>query len=453
MNDFSGNCAFRMNDFLILIYQKPICFQSMSLTDRNSIASVLLEQRTSFLRKSGGVSRTILQKVERYKPLPHTVVITGLRRTGKSTLLRQIASAYYHNEDFHYINFEDERLIGFPAERFNELYEILTGQFGQRRTFLIDEIQNVPGFERFVRRFLDDGYKFYITGSSANLLSREIGTKLTGRHADITVYPFSFPEYLKFSGISEGMGTVYTTKERAVLKSAFDSYLTEGGMPEFMTYKEYDILTRTYEDVVIKDIALRYGLSNPMELRELFQYLITNFGSRFSYTRLKNSLGFGSVNTVKSYIHSLTETYFAAVISKFDYSIRKQISNEKKLYVADNGFIPRISLKVTRDYGRLLENLVHNELARRGSVYYFADGKSECDFILQQEGSINGCFQVSWNITPDNQEREYNGLINALEFFGHPEGTILTSDQEYEYSQNGKTIHVYPVWKWLLNEL
>lgn len=425
----------------------------MNIPDRNALATILNEQRGSFLRKPFGVKRDVLSKIERYMVLPHTVVITGLRRTGKSTLLRQTASVNYNDQEFHYINFEDERLIGFPAERFNDLYETLTGLYGQRKTFLIDEIQNVTGFEHFVRRFLDDGYKFYITGSSANLLSREIGTKLTGRHTDITVSPFSFSEYLLFRNIQVKSSTVYTTQERAVLKNAFDQYLAEGGMPEYLTYKEYDILTRTYEDVVIKDIALRYGLSNSFELRKLYQYMITNFGSRFSYTRLKNTLGFGSVNTVKSYIYSLTETYFASLINKFDYSIRKQISNEKKLYVTDNGFIPRISLKVTKDFGRLLENLLHNELAKQGTVHYFSDGKNECDFVLQNQGIVSRCFQVCWNITQENQEQEYNGLVTALEFFGFSEGTILTADQEYEYTHNGKTIRVYPVWKWLLTEL
>lgn len=425
----------------------------MNIPDRNTLAAILTEQREVFLRKSLGIKREVLAKIQRYMALPHAVVITGLRRTGKSTLLRQTASVNYNDQEFHYINFEDERLIGFPAERFNDLYETLTGLYGQRKTFLIDEIQNVTGFEHFVRRFLDDGYKFYITGSSANLLSREIGTKLTGRHTDITVFPFSFPEYLVFTNIKRESVSVYTTQESAVLKKAFDSYLFDGGMPEYLTYGEFDILTRTYEDVVIKDIALRYRLSNTMELRELYQYMITNFGSRFSYTRLKNSLGFGSVNTVKSYIHSLTETYFASLINKFDYSIRKQIGNEKKLYISDNGFIPRISLKVTKDHGRLLENLVHNELAKQGTVHYFSDGKNECDFVLQNQGIVSGCFQVCWNITPDNQEREYSGLVTALEFFGFSEGTILTADQEYEYTHNGKTIRVYPVWKWLLTEL
>lgn len=422
----------------------------MFTPDRNALAAILTEQRNTFLQRSGGVQRTALNQIERFKPLPHTVVITGLRRSGKSTLLRQTAAHCCQDSDFFYINFEDERLLGFTAEGFNDLFETLAGLYGEKKTFLIDEIQNVSGFERFVRRFQDNGYKFYITGSNANLLSREIGTKLTGRHADVKVTPFSFTEYLAFRKISKGSNNIYTTTDRALLKTAFDHYLKGGGMPEFVTYDDFDILTRTYEDVVIKDIALRYGLNNPLELRELYQYLVTNFGSRFSYTRLKNSLGFGSVNTVKSYIHSLTETYFASLINKFDFSVRKQIMNEKKLYIADNGFIPRISLKVTKDYGRLLENLVHNELAKAGIVSYFTDGKRECDFVLQEQGVVKGCYQVCWNITPENQEREYDGIVAALEFFDFSEGIIFTSDQEYEVSYNGKQIKVIPVWKQLL---
>src|SRR3989344_5396982 len=164
---------------------------------KEQLKKILEEQRDSILKKKLGVERILLDGIENKRKLPHIVVITGIRRSGKSTLLRQIIKRYYKDEDFYYINFEDERLFDFKAENFNDIYESLLELFGEKKTFFIDEIQNIANFENFVRRFYDNGFKFFITGSNAKLLSKELGTKLTGRHVDIVVRPFSFLEFLK----------------------------------------------------------------------------------------------------------------------------------------------------------------------------------------------------------------------------------------------------------------
>src|SRR3989338_10029192 len=166
----------------------------MISTDK--LKQTLIEQRETILQKTMGIERTILKFLEKKVKLPHVVVLTGLRRSGKSTLLRQLMKKQYDDKDFYYVNFEDERLFNFKAEDFNIIYEALVELFGEKKTFFIDEIQNVHNFENFVRRFYDSGFKFFITGSSAKLLSNEIGTKLTGRHVDIVVKPFSFAEFL-----------------------------------------------------------------------------------------------------------------------------------------------------------------------------------------------------------------------------------------------------------------
>ncbi|MDP3683886.1 MAG: ATP-binding protein, partial [Ignavibacteria bacterium] len=301
-----------------------------------------------------------------------------------------------------------------------------------------------------VRRFYDGGFKFYITGSNANLLSREIGTKLTGRHIDLSISPFSFLEYLKFNNVEFNEDFLYITEERASLQNHFQQYLFEGGIPEFVKYGETDILSRIYEDIIIKDIAVRYGITNLHEMRELYQYLVTNFANIFSFTKLKNIFGLGSVNTVKSYIQYLTDTFFANTINKFDYSLKKQIVNEKKLYVIDNGFIPRISTKVTKDKGWFLENLVFNELNKSHSISYYKDNKTECDFIVQTGSKITAAYQVCYKFNLENEKRESAGLLAAMNVFSLDCGTILTSDQEYELKIDDKKILVKPVWKWLL---
>ena len=167
-------------------------FHYIAMLSEAEIKDILTRQKETILSKEYGVERVILRGVEPKIKLPHVVVLTGLRRSGKSTLLRQLIKKHYKDEDFYYINFEDERLFNFPANEFNRLYEALISLYGKKKTFFLDEIQNVTNFETFVRRFYEEKFKFFITGSSAALLSRELGTKLTGRHVDIIVRPFSF---------------------------------------------------------------------------------------------------------------------------------------------------------------------------------------------------------------------------------------------------------------------
>lgn len=421
-----------------------------SLSD-GQIREILAEQREAFLRRGSGIERIALNEVGKKIRLPHVIVITGLRRSGKSTLLRQIVQRYYPKGDFYYVNFEDERLLKFPASEFNRLYEALVGLFGKNKTFLIDEIQNVAGFESFVRRFSDEGFKFFITGSSANLLSRELGTKLAGRHVDVVVRPFSFAEFLMLKGLgAASLSPPYKTEIRAEIKKRFDEYLTTGGMPEYAIHGDPEIISRIYEDTVLKDIAIRYRIENVALLRELYQYLITNFAKRFSFNSLKAITGVGSVNTIKRYISYVEETYFAKSVSKFDYSLKKRIMNDKKLYFADNGFIRAVSKKMTKDMGMLLENLVFNSLDSQCDVFYYY-GKRECDFLLAKNRRVMRAFQVCWELSDENRGREIGGLLEALNEFGLKEGVILTHGQEREIKSGGKKIVVLPVWKWLLS--
>jgi len=412
---------------------------------------ILSGQREAILRKNFGVEREILGEVSRKKDMPHVIVIAGMRRTGKSTLLRQIIKKHYSDSEFYYVNFEDERLFNFPASEFNRVYEALVELFGKKKAFFVDEIQNVRNFESFVRRFSDDGFKFYITGSNANLLSREIGTKLTGRHLDIIVRPFSFSEFLSLRGVKVEKNSIYLTEKRAELKRHFGEYLVLGGMPEYLAYMDPEILSRIYEDTVIKDIAVRYGVEDVSGLKELYQYLITNFACPFSFNSLRNFLKSGSVNTLRRHTEYLEETYFVKVIGRFDFSSKKQVISPKKLYVCDNGFISAISRKVTPDYGRLLENLVFNNLLSKGDVFYY-EGSRECDFVVVESREVLGAVQVCHELSQTDREREIAGLEEAMGRLGLKRGLILTYGQEEEIKYGKKTIEVKPVWKWLLEK-
>ncbi|MBI3033278.1 ATP-binding protein [Candidatus Woesearchaeota archaeon] len=416
---------------------------------KDRLKQTLVEQREAILQRPLGVERTILNLIKKKAKLPHVVVLTGLRRSGKSTLLRQLIKKQYNDLDFYYVNFEDERLFNFNAEDFNIIYETLVELFGEKKTFFIDEIQNIAHFENFVRRFYDEGFKFFITGSSAKLLSKEIGTKLTGRHIDIIVRPFSFREFLVARKFSVDKDALFRTVSKAEIKKHFTVFLVEGGMPEYVHFQDPDILTRVYEDIVVKDVIVIYNVDGVTELKELYRYLITTISQRFSYNSLKKFIKINSANTIKKYIDYLEETYFVSQVSKFDYSFKKQIINDKKIYVVDNGFISKISTKFTKDDGWLLENVVFTELKNKGEVFYFSE-KFECDFVVAENKVVKEVVQVCWNLTEINKERELNGLLEAMDKFKIKTGLILTNDDEQEIEINKKKIIVKPVWKWLL---
>ena len=430
------------------VYKPQFC--CISMLSETEIKEIIARQRETILNKKYGIERGVLGEVESKIKLPHVVVLTGLRRSGKSTLLRQLIKKRYNDDDFYYLNFEDERLFNFPANEFNRLYEALVSLYGKKKTFFLDEIQNVLNFETFVRRLYEEGFKFFITGSSATLLSRELGTKLTGRHVDIIVRPFSFLEFLELKGIKINKESIYKTETKVEIKKYFDEYLVNGGMPEYLIYNDSELLTRVYEDTIIKDIAVRYKINNAAVLRQLYSYLVNNFANKFSYNSLKKVTSIKSVNTIKKFISYLEETYFAKTINKFDYSYRKQIINEKKFYVLDNGFIGIISKKITKDYGWLLENLVFNCLNNYYEVFYYA-GKKECDFLIVKNKEVKKAVQVCYELNEDNREREIEGLTEAMEKFKLKEGLLLTNSQEEELKIEGKKISIKPVWKWLLS--
>lgn len=421
-----------------------------TMLTKEQLKQIVVSQRENILKKSFGIERSVLKEIEQKRKMPHVVVITGVRRCGKSTLLKQIIEQYYKNKEFYYINFEDERLFNFDASKFDEIYETLVELYGECKTFFIDEIQNINNFETFVRRFCDNGFKFYITGSNANLLSKELGTKLTGRHVDIVVKPFSFLEFLKLKKFKFEKNMMYLTEGRVKIKKLFIEYLEEGGMPEYLQFKDDEILMRTYEDIILKDIIVRYHVDNIASIRELYQYMVSNFSNKFSYNAIKKITGIGSVNTVKKYISYLEETFFAKTINKFEHSIKKQLINDKKLYIIDNGFLKTLSTRLTKDKGWLLENIVFNTLNRQYvDVFYFSE-KQECDFVTLKNKKIHSIMQVTWELNENNKSRETNGLITAMDTFKQKTGLILTYDQEDELKIGNKKIIVKPVWKWIL---
>jgi len=416
------------------------------------IKEILTEQYKKINSKEFGIERSILSEIQKKIQLPHIIIISGIRRCGKSTLLKQIISKYYHSVKYYYINFDDERWLGFEAKDFNVIYQCLLELYGTSTTFFIDEIQNIPNFETFVRRFYDDGCKFYITGSNSNLLSKELASRLTGRYLEITLYPFDFMEFLTLKNIAVNAQSLYNTPERAVISENFGKYLFMGGMPEYVRFDDTDILKQVYDNIIIKDIAIRFHISKIFEMRELYQYLITNFGRKYSYTSVAKNVGLESKITVKEFISFFELTFLGKQIYKFEHSYKKQIANDKKLYIIDNAFIPLVSTATSKDKGRLLENLVFNILRKHSEVFYFFE-KNECDFITVNNNAISGIYQVCYELNELNRKREMTGLIQAMELLNLKKAFILTSDKEEEIENQDYDITIIPVWKWIIKSV
>jgi len=417
----------------------------------DQIGSMLLEQFDSFWKLETGIPRDRLADLEQAADLPHAVIVSGLRRAGKSTLLAQMAHQL-GQEAFYYLNFEDDRFLGFQAEDANDLYQSLVEVFGERRIFIIDEIQNIAGWEHFVRRFMDMGLKFYISGSNASLLSRELGTRLTGRYVPIELFPFSFREFLEFRGMPVPNFKRMTTADRGALNSALGSYLQMGGVPEALKYPELPLLRTLYDDVLYRDIATRYRLDAVTALKELAFYLISNPANLVSFNKLKGQFHLGSVNTIKSYIDYMENSWLIFAVNLYDFSVKRQQIAPKKIYCVDSGFANAVGFGFSPNTGKLLENLVYLALRRRSpEVYYYTTpGGYEVDFYLPEEQQL---VQVTQNLNaPGMRERELRALAEAVRSLKVKKSLILSDANENDLKVTGVPVEVRSIAEWLLTK-
>ena len=407
----------------------------------SKLEKIVNDQSQIFKKKDIGVPRAV--NFKKHLKTKQITVISGIRRSGKSTLLSQFAREY---SKYYYLNFDDERLINFTVEDFENLMMVFQKKHKAKVIFL-DEIQNISKWERFVRRIFEEGYKIFVTGSNAKLLSSELATHLTGRYFKIELFPFSFLEYLNFKKINYKKKDTKT--EVKILKN-FDKYLKNGGFPEFIKYNDPEFIKRIYENILYKDLLARFKIRETKAFKELANYLFSNFTKEASYNSLKNILGFKNVMTVRNYVSFMEESYLLFELYKYDYSLKKQYVFNKKIYVIDNGIRNIVSFYFSEDRGKLLENLVFIELKRQGKEIYFYRDKVECDFLIFEKNKITKIIQVTDTLDANNEKRELKGLLEAAKQFNLKQGFILTKNQEYRFQKDGVKIKVVPTWKWLL---
>lgn len=419
--------------------------------DKDVIKQVVLEQENANKIATVGIEREQLALIDSLVPLSHVVIISGVRRCGKSTLMRQILKKHYE-DNIYFVDFEDERFVRFTTEDFNLLYETLIELYGLKHVFFFDEIQNIENWELFVRRIHREKNKVFITGSNASLLSSELSTRLTGRHIALELLPFSFREYLRFHQITYTEKSFLITQEKALLKKSFNEFLEEGGMPEYLEHKNPLILSTIYENILYKDVIARYGIKEIKAIRELALDLLSNIAAPLSYTKLKNNLNLGSVNTVKNYIHYLEKAYLIFTLDRFSFSVSQQTLSQKKVYAIDTGVVKQIAFHFSKKQGRYLENIVYLELRRRYKeiFYYKTEDHLEVDFLVREGAKMVLLIQVTESLKdPKTREREYKALTQAMKELRAEKGLILTQEEELGDSAFPE-IEVAAIYQWLL---
>lgn len=374
------------------------------------------------------------EQLDRFFSLPpFAYMLTGVRRSGKSTLMKQLMR---HHGSLNYFNFEDSRTAGFELRDFLIVEELFSELSNNKPILFFDEIQNVPGWERFVRDAVDRKKTVVITGSNANLLSRELGTKLTGRHLDFEVFPFSYREFLAYFNLTPGA-------------DSFFSFISDGGFPGYLNTGKKEVLSTLVSDILVRDIFSRYNLRNQDVYRRIVQYLLSNTGKEISFNNLKNTFEIGSATSVMDFLNYLTDAYLIFLLPRYDTSLKVQARNPRKVYAIDQGLVNFSSVSGSPNRGRLLENTVYLQLRRLGYEIWYFKGKKECDFIFRDGKNAFSAIQVSWQVGDQNEKREVEGLIEAIIQLNLTEGTIITFDQEDTLVKDGKTIRLVPGWKWM----
>ncbi len=389
-------------------------------------------------------------------------VVIGIRRAGKSYQLyqdiqRRVAEGKMSIEDCLYINFEDERIAAIKAEELGIILECYGELYGNRQpTIYLDEIQNVEGWEKFARRIADSKYRVMITGSNANMLSKEISTTLGGRFIIREVFPFSFKEYLQWNGISLDRNWEYDTQLRVSVRHLFDNYFRYGGFAEcFPLANKREWLNSLYLKILNGDIVSRHKIRNSNAIRMLARKMAESVLQPTSQVRLLhivNSSGDKiSRNTLMDYLTYMNDAYLTFNITNYICSFAEK-ATESKRYFLDNGVLNNFLFE---GEAQLLENIVAIELAKhyrnieQDGVFYYRKGVEVDFYVPDKELAV----QVSYTIRDlDTRERETAALVSFSKAFPLRKAVIITMDEEEAIEANGLQIEVIPIWKWLLRD-
>ncbi len=421
--------------------------------DKETLRLVIVDQRKSIEEKFKDKNIIVRDASE---PIvlkaPTAFVVLGVRRSGKSTLSEQL----FAEDKFGYINFDDERLLGATKDDLNVILQIFYELYGSDLgNIILDEIQLVPNWEPFVSR-LRDTKKVIVTGSSSKLLSGELSSRLTGRHIDLLLFPFSFSEFLTYKHWN--MPKAFSTANRAEVVRLLDEYMISGGFPEQFTLGR-QIIRNIYNDIITKDVVIRHKIKHIGDLRQVARFLVSNSSKEFTYSSLKGVTRAKSLITISNWVRYLEEAYLIFKIERFSYKLKQTILAPKKIYCVDVGIIGEISPEPTGNKGRLMENIVATELIKGSKnvgfeVFYWKDHQGrEVDFIIKEGREITKLIQATYATSRDAiDDREIKSLVIASKELRCKDLLIVTWDYEGSIVTEGKKIALVPLWKWLLNK-
>ena len=394
----------------------------------------------------------------------HVVVITGARRAGKSFLMKQAGSALIDSgvrkENILFVNLEDPRFVRLDTKLMDEIYEAyleFVAPKGEVYVFL-DEVQLAERWEKWVRTMHElRKARIIVSGSNAQLLSKELGTVLTGRHLDMTVFPLSFGEFLAFNGIAQ-VGKLSPTGREIEIKSLFRKYLESGSFPEVaLRERKKEILLSYFEDIVEKDLVRRFRIRKGQDLRALVKFYFSNISSLVTFGSAEKFLKI-SADTVEKFSGYLEQAYMVFFLKRFSFKFREQEKSPRKAYSIDTGLSNAVGFRFSENIGRLAENVVFIELKRRQmfnhelELFYWKDiHHREVDLVLKEGTKITQLIQVCWNLTePKTKERETRSLAKAIDELKAKEALVITEEYENEEEVRGHLVKFMPLWKWLL---
>ena len=374
-------------------------------------------------------------------------LITGPRRVGKSTQ----ALLMLRNKNFAYLNFDSQQLL--DAWDANLVMRMLDDVYPGYDYLLLDEVQNLEGWDLWVSELYRIGKNLVITGSNAKMLSSEMATVLTGKYLQVEMLPFSLEEFFDWNKLE-----LHNLKpeQDAECKVLTDDYMRNGGYPEVVASRQLvrSYLDTLFDSIVWKDVAKRHNVRNITDLNNLAMYLVSNFCNPLSANELSEELGFSSVNTTKKFMDYLHEPYLFYYLSRYNNKLKLMKKAPRKVYVVDNGFVAAKAFSLSENLGRLLENQVFIELIRQGydtektMFYYRSRNDKEVDFVLRKETRVERLVQVCYDLSsPKTEKREVDSIVECAGELKCDNLTIVTKEDERTIKKDGYTIKVLPISK------
>ena len=414
-----------------------------------------------------GVSRPIyISRLESLFSSNQVITITGPRRAGKSFVMRQMAKQLInkgHNpKDIMHVNLEDPRFTESGVLFLEKIFETYREYISPQNTpiLFLDKIQEIEGFEKWVRMMHElSKAKIIISGSNARILSRELGTLLTGRHLDMEVFPLSFREFLSFNNIALTDKMDLIGKESEI-KSALRKYIEYGSFPEVaLSEQKKEILLSYFEDVITKDLLRRFNIKKTQDLRAIAKHYLSNISALSTFKSIERSLDM-SITSVKSYTGYLEQAYLLFPLKRFSFKVKEQEKSPRKIYAIDTGLCNAVGFRFSENDGRLAENVVFVALKRKQNLnpdmelFYWKDvHHREVDFVIKDGLKVTNLIQVCWNVQDEKtKNRELRSLRKAMEELNVTIATVITGETEGEERLHDNTVKLVPLWKWLLAE-